>query len=77
MRTSNEHTAPTSACNTAADALNGGLQTPQLHVLLGELRENYKRYLSPLFPLTVIRSFHVPEVLFTLPRFHSAQRWVM
>lgn len=77
MRTSNEHTAPTSACNTATDTLYGVLQTPQLHVVLGELRENYKRYLSPLFPLTVIRSFHVPEVLFTLPRFHRAPCWAM
>ncbi len=47
MRTSNEHTAPTSACNTARDTRNGVLQTPQLHVVLGELRENYKQYLSP------------------------------
>ncbi len=77
MRTSNEHTAPTSACNTARDTRNGVLQTPQLHVVLGELRENYKQYLSPLFPVTVIRSFHVPEVLFTLPRFQSAQSWAM
>lgn len=75
--TSNEHTAPISACNTAPDTLNCVLSTLQPHEVLGKLRENYKRYLSPLFPLTVIRSFHVPGVLFTLPRFHDARGWEM
>lgn len=75
--TSNEHTPPTSAHNTAPNTLNCVLLTSQSHGVLGELRENYKRYLSPLFPLTVIRSFHVPGVLFTLPRFRAAQGWEM
>lgn len=37
--------------------------------------EKRYQYLSSLLPLTVTRSFHVPRVVFTLPRSNFRLRW--
>lgn len=37
--------------------------------------EKHYQYLSSLLPLTVTRSFHVPRVVFTLPRFQLTSSW--
>lgn len=39
--------------------------------------EKRYQYLSSLLPLTVTRSFHVPGVVFTLPRFHQGRSWLL